>query len=187
MDFDYLQYTGADYDRSSSLDALMEAYGKDVWNFALILTKKKELADDVAQEVFLKVYEKLPEFRGQSSIKTWILAITRNASMDVLRSAWIRRVVLLDLLPDLKTAPSAETDWMNQLRQEEVWSAAFSLPLKLRETLLLVCHYSMTMEETGKLLGISAGTVKSRLHRARAAMNRKLSAGQALDGEGDWV
>ncbi|WP_307721811.1 RNA polymerase sigma factor [Paenibacillus humicus] len=186
LDFDYLQYTAADYDRGSVLDQLMKAYGRDVWNFALMLTRNRDSADDIAQDVFLKVYEKLPEFRGQSSVKTWILTITRHAALDQLRSSWVRRVMLLEFLPG-GHHPSAEKELFKRLQNEEVWLAVLALPLKLREVLLLTCHYGMSMEETAGLLGVAKGTVKSRLHRARAAMNRKVTASEALNVGGEWI
>ncbi len=187
LEFDYLQYTAPEYNAGSALDQLMKAYGKDVWNFALMLTRNRDLADDIAQDVFLKVYEKLPEFRGQSSVKTWILTITRHAALDHMRSSWVRKVMLLDFLPGGPSHPSAEKELLRKLQSEEVWHAVLSLPLKLREPLLLVCHYGMTMEEAAGLLGVAKGTVKSRLHRARAAMNRKVSASEALNVGGEWI
>jgi len=80
--FEYLRYLGEQADRKALLTELMNAYGKDVWNFAFSMTKKWDQADDIAQEVFLKAYRNLHTFRSQSSVKTWLLAITRNMVLD---------------------------------------------------------------------------------------------------------
>src|SRR5689334_5098566 len=101
----------------------MQAYGKDVWNFAFFMTHRRELADDISQEVFIKVFEHLYNFRGQSSVKTWLLAITRNTARDVLRSAWIRRVTLMPSRYEAEqTHPSAERETIDKLMTEQVWA-----------------------------------------------------------------
>ncbi|SFJ48806.1 Sigma-70, region 4 [Paenibacillus sp. UNC496MF] len=123
----------------------------------------------------MKVFQQLYDFRGQSSIKTWLLAITRNTARDVLRSAWVRRVVLFDTIRSrAQTSPSAERESMDKLMAEEIWAVVLKLPRKLREVLLLSSNYGLSMSEMADMLRVSAGTVKSRLHRARAAVNRKL-------------
>ena len=58
---------------------------------------------------------------------------------------------------------------------EELWAVVLKLPRKLREVLLLNSHYGLSMQEMADMLQVSGGTVKSRLHRARAAVNRKLT------------
>lgn len=70
LQFDYLKHVTDGLDRNAVLDELMRTYGQDVWNFAYFLTHRRELADDIAQDVFVKVYEHLYSFRGKSSVKT---------------------------------------------------------------------------------------------------------------------
>ncbi|AJY77502.1 hypothetical protein VN24_04605 [Paenibacillus beijingensis] len=161
-------------DRGAVLNELMTAYGTDVWNYAFFLTRRRELADDISQDVFVKVYNRLYTFRGQSSVKTWLLSITRNTARDALRSAWLRRVKLVAYWREKDAGPSAEREALSQQMTGEIWSVVMSLSDKLREVLLLHAHYGLKQEEIAELLGISAGTVKSRLHRARAAVSRKL-------------
>ncbi|RXZ79159.1 sigma-70 family RNA polymerase sigma factor [Paenibacillaceae bacterium] len=182
MQFEYLKAVTGGLDKNAVLEDLMSAHGKDVWNFAFFLTKSSVIADDITQDVFVKVFEKMYTYRGQSSVKTWLLAITRNTAMDAMRSAWIRRVTTLPSWFQGKTHPSAEQEVLSQIVTEQVWSDVLSLPRKLREILLLHIHHGLPIKEVSALLEISEGTVKSRLHRARAAMNRKLD--QDDDGEG---
>ncbi|WP_343223746.1 RNA polymerase sigma factor [Paenibacillus oenotherae] len=174
-------------DRNTVLNELMGTYGKDVWNFAYFLTHRRELADDIAQEVFIKVYEHLYNFRGQSSVKTWLLAITRNTARDVLRSAWIRRVTLMPFHKETAANPSAEQETIDKLMTQQVWAVVFGLPRKLREALLLSSHYGLSMNEMAETLQVSVGTAKSRLHRARAAVSRKLSEDAVMTGEEEWT
>jgi len=188
LQFDYLKHVKGGLDRHAVLDELMQAYGKDVWNFAFFMTHRRELADDISQEVFIKVFEHLYNFRGQSSVKTWLLAITRNTARDVLRSAWIRRVTLMpSRYEDQQTHPSAERETIDKLMTEQVWAVVLKLPPKLREVLLLSVHYGLSMNEMADMLGVSTGTVKSRLHRARNAVNRKLGDEAMLTGGEKWT
>ncbi|WP_374987720.1 RNA polymerase sigma factor [Paenibacillus sp. R14(2021)] len=188
LQFEYLKHVTDGLDRHAVLNELMAAYGKDVWNFAFFYTHSREMADDIAQDVFVKVFQQLYDFRGQSSIKTWLLSITRNTARDVLRSAWVRRVVLFDTIRTRSHhSPSAERESLDKLMTEEIWAVVLKLPRKLREVLLLNSHYDLSMQEMADLLQVSIGTVKSRLHRARAAVNRMLTETSLLTGEEEWT
>ncbi|ANE46963.1 hypothetical protein SY83_12525 [Paenibacillus swuensis] len=183
MSFDYLQSITAGLDRNAALHDLMTEFGSDVWNYIYFLTRYKETADDLAQEVFIKVYEKMYTFRGHSSVKTWILSITRNTVHDYRRSAWFRRVMLSSgfMTAQQETAPSAEQDYMKHALREETWEVVLELPIKLREVLLLYAHHQLPMQQIGDLLGISQGTVKSRLSRARAKVNQHMRVHEGAD------
>jgi|GEM_PF-141742 len=179
LQFDYLNHITGGLDKNLVLEELMQAYGKEVWNFAYFLTRRAELADDVTQDVFVKVYERLYSFRGQSSVKTWLFAITRNTAKDALHSSWLRKVILLPVWRQREVHPSAEKEHLDRQVTEEIWSVVLSLPRKLREVLLLHTHHGLSLKEIAAVLQISEGTVKSRLHRARAAVNRKLGEGES--------
>lgn len=181
MQFDYLKAAVSGVDRNAVLEELMESFGKDVWNYAYFLTGRAELAEDIAQDVFVKVYERIYTFRGQASVKTWLLAITRNAARDALRSSWLRRVVLSSRAIPQTASRSAEQEAIDGLVTERLWIDVMRLPRKLRETLLLHAHHGLPHKEIANLLGVSEGTVKSRLHRARAAVSRMLS-GEDVEG-----
>ena len=78
MELDYLkQMTVMD---TQTLDKIMNLYGNDIWNYAYFLTKQQALADDIAQDVFIKAYFGIHTFRGQASLKTWLLTITRQTA-----------------------------------------------------------------------------------------------------------
>ena len=156
---------------SASLQQLMSVYGQEVWNLAFLLTKRHHLADDIAQDVFIKVYESIHLFRGASSIKTWLLSITRNISINYLRTAFVRKVTLTGWITDKGVNASAEKQVVEQSVTEEIWRAVMELPLKLREVLVLHGKYELSMKEIANVLGVSEGTVKSRLARARVKMS----------------
>ena len=77
---------------AETLETLMRQYGNDVLRLAYLYVKEYHLAEDIFQDVFLKVNQNLEDFRGESSIKTWILRITVNTCKDYLKSAYHNRV-----------------------------------------------------------------------------------------------
>ncbi len=159
-------------DHSISLSELMNTYGQDVWNFAFSLTRSPEMADDILQDVFIKAYLHIEEFRGEASIKTWLLAITRNTVSDYKRSAFIRKVTLFDSISKKETHPSAEKEYIDEFIYEDIWKKVLCLPVKLREVLVLHAHHGLSEKEIAHLLNIPHGTVKSRLHHARNKMSK---------------
>ncbi|MGG1880230.1 sigma-70 family RNA polymerase sigma factor [Paenibacillus cisolokensis] len=82
----------------------MEAYGEDVWNYAYAITRNTHTADDVAQDGFIKAYQRYVSFRGEASVKTWLLTITRNTAFSYLKRAFLRRVVLIGRRRGVQTA-----------------------------------------------------------------------------------
>lgn len=172
LNFEYLKYLSETSDKKAILEQLMVAYGKDVWNYAYSITRKWDQADDITQEVFLKVYRNLYTFRSESSVKTWILTITRNMTLDYRRAAFYRKVTLMDFLAPTAEAPSTEQEVMNQLATNDLWRMVLKLPVKYREVLILYAHYELSMKEMAQVLGVTEGTVKSRLFHARSKMKK---------------
>jgi RNA polymerase sigma-70 factor (ECF subfamily) len=167
--FDYLKYVSETTDQKAILCNLMETYGNDVWNYAFSICRNMDLADDIAQDTFLKVYRNLTTFRGEASVKTWLLTITRNTAYDYLRKAFWRKVTLVGFVGSAAagTSPSAESEAMEKLYASDIWKKVITLPAKYREILILQAHYQLSTKEMAAILNISEGTVKSRLHHAR--------------------
>lgn len=158
------------------LRMLMETYGDDVWNYAYIITRNTHTADDVAQDVFIKAYRGWASFRGEASVKTWLLKITRNTALSYRRLAFIRRVTLLgdrSFLEAggrggaLQAAPSAESEVLEQEVEDEIWRHVMRLPVTFRDPLVLSVHYQLSIDEISSVIGIPPGTVKSRIARAK--------------------
>ena len=154
---------------AESFRELIETYGQTVWDYAYYVTGRYDLADDVAQDVFLAAYRRISTFRGQSSMRTWLLAITRNVALNYRRTAFLRRVVLVDRLGDKArdAHPSAEQEALSRSHSADLWKVVLALPVKFREVLLLDAKYGMSLAEIAGVLEVPLGTVKSRLARAR--------------------
>ncbi len=166
---------------ASSFRQLMETYGQEVWNLAYLITKKRDMADDIAQEVFIKAYRGIAAFRGASSIKTWLLVMTRNTAISYKRSAFLRKVTLVDRIAERGGNPSAEQEALANQFSDDIWLEVLKLPLKLREALLLHAQFELTTKEIAELLQVTEGTVRSRLFRARKYMMRNWKEAAAYE------
>ncbi|MFX3632780.1 MAG: RNA polymerase sigma factor [Candidatus Pristimantibacillus sp.] len=171
METDYLKYI--DTVDTTELHNLITLYGDDVWGYAYAITKNREQAKDIAQEAFIKAYYKIHTFRGQSSFKTWLFAITRNLALNELKSSYFRRILLFEKVNNQDVAQSAEAAYLHNQSTAEIWGIIMKLSVKLREVLVLDLEHDLTIQEIANLLGLAEGTVKSRLFRARRAVEKE--------------
>lgn len=143
-------------------------------------------AEDVAQETVIKVFRNLHMFRGDSKFSTWVLSIARNEGLGRLRKAQTRREDSLDALTDDQGGdftPAILTSWREvpseTLEKKELVAvlrkAIEGLPEIYRNVVLLRDIEEMDVKETAAALGITEGSVKVRLHRARALLQRDLA------------
>ncbi len=150
------------------IETLMRQYGNDVLRTAYMYVKDIHTAEDIFQDVFIKVNQKLSTFEGNSSIKTWIIRITINTCKDYLKSAWNRRVVpMMDYQEDAIISETDYDDVEKQDTKELIKKSVLSLPAKYKDVVLCVYFQDMTITEAAQALKIAEGTAKSRLSRAR--------------------
>ena len=109
-------------DRTELLRELMEAYSQDVFHVVLGYVKDRHVAEDLAQDVFIKVYDHMDSFRQESSYKTWIMKIAVNRAKDFLRSA-ARKMMVVDDFSQLSSEYSLEHAVIGKLRDERLWKA----------------------------------------------------------------
>lgn len=166
------------------LESMMRTYGNDVLRTAYMYVKDIHTAEDIFQEVFIKADRNKEGFRGESSVKTWLIRITVNACKDYLKSAYNRRVTpLQEFQENTLTAENgmiSENDFDGIERketQQEVRNAVMSLPEAHRDVVLCVYFQNMTVPEAAKALGLAEGTVKSRLSRAKDKLRQLLEMG----------
>lgn len=174
--FDFLKYMVESEDNKALLDELMKAYGKEVWNYAFSITRKWDLADDIAQEVFIKVFRNMHAFRRDASVKTWLLTITRNTAIDFQRSAFFRKVTLSNYVEDYGDRPSIEHDVVEKWAVNDMWKMVLKLPAKYREVIILFAHNQLTLKEIAQILNVTEGTVKSRMFHARQKLTKMKEA-----------
>ncbi len=157
------------------LEDLMRTYGNDVLRTAYMYVKDIHTAEDIFQDVFIKVNRCLDGFRGESAVRTWLIRITINTCKDYLKSAYHRNVV--PLMEFQEDALTSENDFDAIEKQETghaVRDAVAQLPESYREPVLCVYFQNMSVSETAEALGLAEGTVKSRISRGKARLKQYL-------------
>lgn len=162
----------------AAFEQIVRAYQQHVWRFLRRLVGDGTVAEDVAQETFLRAFHRLPTFTFQAKFSTWLFQIARNAGIDELR-ARERRARVLHALPRLPAPGAGPAE-----ARVEIDAALASLPVDLRETIVLVEVFGLRYVEAAEVLGVAVGTVKSRMFAARRRMQRwgRASAGDGAQG-----
>lgn len=169
--------------RGAGLDfqSVFGEFQKPVYNFVLRMVKDRFLAEELTQDIFVKTYNSLSEFRGDSKLSTWIYRIATNACLDHFRSKPHKKDEKTDLLSpgDLLKSTVLNGDQKPPTAEEELISAEMSscvrdylndLPDQYRAVILLHDLQGFTNPEIAKIIGTTLDNVKIRLHRARRAM-----------------
>jgi RNA polymerase sigma-70 factor (ECF subfamily) len=145
---------------------IVRAYEQPVYNYVLRLVGDRSLAEDLTQEVFLRIYQGLPGFSDRSRFTTWMFQVTKNRVLDELRALERRprAVVALDDIPPLEVVDQpferAETI-------DAVWRAVEGLTVDLKMALLLRDVVGLSYVEIADSLEITLATVKWRIYKAR--------------------
>lgn len=176
-----LEPKSTDDEAKQRLDNWMSQYGRDVMNLAYAYVKSYHQAQDITQDVFLKAYSRMDSFRGDSSVKTWLLTITANRCRDYLRS-WSKKHEQLgeDTMIQDRASEDTERMVMEQINRDSLWNAVKDMPVPYREVVILYYQRVLSTREIADVLGITEQTVRTRLHRGRVMLRDSLE-------KGDWV
>jgi RNA polymerase sigma-70 factor (ECF subfamily) len=138
---------------------------------------QKEDAEDITQEVFIKAYQSLAGFAGQSSFSTWLYRIAIHTSLNALQKK--KRRNIWDRVTDLLQLPSAarnpEQLLQDKSEQEKIRVAIDTLPEKQRMAFILSKYEELTQREIARIMEISDGAVEQLLIRARENLRKKLT------------
>lgn len=130
----------------------------------------RDRMDDVLQEVYVKAFRSLPKFKGESALGTWLYRIAYNACIDDLRRRpALESVTDEETIVDPRSGPAEVA-----IRRQDLAAALATLPPDQRAAVLLVDAYGLDYADAAEVLGVRAGTIGSRLSRARAALRRTL-------------
>lgn len=173
-----------------AFELLVRRYESKVYTVAYRFLGNYADASDLAQETFLRLYQALPGFRGQSSFMTWLYRITANACRDEIRRQRRYNVVSLDVetgtngTQAISQVPSRDPSPEEAVEQKEfnemVQKCLSTLSEEHRLVLVMREIQGMAYEEIADVLNCSLGTVKSRLSRARQAFKEKFSSQREL-------
>ena len=155
--------------RERTLERMMDEYGNSVVRVCFLFLKDRQLAQDAAQESFVKAWRAIDSLKNNGAEKAWLMKIAANTCRNMLRSRYFRMVdrsISTDDLPEPATE-DRQTD-------ESLLREVLALPDKYRETVVLYYYQELTAEETAQALGIPAATVRTRLKRARELLKTRL-------------
>jgi RNA polymerase sigma-70 factor (ECF subfamily) len=175
-----------------AVQELADRYGSRIFQLAMRYMKNREDAEEVTQDVLMKVHRKIDAFRGDAALSSWIYRITFNTAMSRLRGTRLaraaeqerERVLARTGADELPPTPRQPADWSRmpdeallraQLR-EAVAAAIEELPEIYRAPLVLRDIQGLTTEEASSRLRLKDQTLKSRLHRGRLMLREKLQA-----------
>lgn len=156
-----------------AFDALIARWHEPVWRYLRGLAGADEAAGDLSQDTWLRVLRGIPALRDPARFRAWLFGIARRAAMDRLRRRYARRI---DENVELESLPAASPGDAENLETElaALERGMDALPHRERETLALFYLRELTIDDIAALLGIPAGTVKSRLFRARELLRQQL-------------
>jgi RNA polymerase sigma-70 factor (ECF subfamily) len=171
-DFGVLRQAQRGDERAFNL--IVRAYETPVYNYVLRLVGDRSLAEDLTQEVFLRVYQGLPKFSLRCRFTTWLFQVTKNRVLDELRASERRprAVVALDDIPPLEVldAPVERVEAM-----DAVWRSVNDLNVDLKMALLLRDVVGLSYTEIADSLEITLATVKWRIYKAREEVQLSLA------------
>lgn len=176
--------------RDAVLAELLTEYRRKVYSLAWSIVRDRALAEDVAQDVFVRVWRALPAYDGRARFSTWLYAIARNAAISALR----RRRGHLSL-SDGATFAEAEAALARQSAHDDdpadagtgggsaadavaLDRAIAGLPAKQQQVVALFYLQERSYEEVAEMLAMPLGTLKTLLHRARARLQQQLAGGR---------
>ncbi|MCL1797877.1 MAG: sigma-70 family RNA polymerase sigma factor [Eggerthellaceae bacterium] len=144
----------------------MDKWGSSVFKLAFAQTTSKADAEDVFQEVFLRLLKNKSSFNGEEHLKAWLLRVTLNCCHDLARSAWKRRVVGVDAVEE----PAYEESAISREAMRDLAQALDTLPDDMRAVVHLYYYEGYSTEEIAKITDVEASTIRSRLQRARGRL-----------------
>lgn len=164
---------------------IFNEYSDDVYKLAFTYVKRKDIAEDLVQEVFVKVYKNLDKFQNNSSIKTWIFSIAINQCKDYLRSAYYRYIYLSEKISSVANGgtKTPEELVLEEFGKHLLTKDVLSLPIKYREVIILYYFQELKIKEITDVLKVNENTIKSRLTRAKEIMKKKYYERGNQDGE----
>ena len=158
-----------------AMAAFYREHGRVVFAQVLLVAGERVLAEEIVQDTMLAVWRGAGSFRGESSVRSWVIAIARRQTRDRLRARRLRVVDDAFLADQPGSGAGPEVMALDRAELAEVKGAIRELARAHREVLGLAFGSGLSLTEVAGVLEIPVGTVKSRLAAARTALNRVLN------------
>ena len=171
------------------IEELFELYSNDILRVCNVYLRKRCLAEDAFQDVFIKAMTRSQTYRGETPIKFWLMQIARNVCKDYLKSAWFTKVGFYEDYAETEAGSSGFPEIADHGRYDDeenriiddidsdsdLMIAVKALPLKYKDVILMRFYYDLSTSEIANQLNISENTVRSRLFRARKMLSPYIS------------
>ena len=156
--------------RDEAFTRMADQYQGAVLRMCLLYLRDRTAAEDALQETFLKAYQHMDDFRGDSQERTWLMSIAINTCRDMNRSAWLRRHDRRVTPEELPIAAPAQDEDALALAQ-----AISRLPARHRDAVLLYYYQDMTLQEVARALHAAPSTILKRLNQAKDKLRELLT------------
>lgn len=136
--------------------------------------------EDVEQEIYIRLWEKFPQYQEQKKLLGWIKTVAENYCRDVLKSKSQKLLMATvddddDSMEFVSNQDNPERSWLIKCRQKLILEAVNELPKEMRQAIVLVEFKGLSYERASQKMNINIGTLKSRLHNAKAKLHDKLA------------
>lgn len=148
-------------------DDVMAEFQDRVFRLCCAMLGDRTMAEETSQEIFVRIWKSLPTYRNESSLSTWIYAISRNACLTALKNKSTRRGVSLEIPAIRQAAERAAAGSHVPDRGPDIFRFVGALPENYRQVILLFYLQEKSYEEVALMLDLPLKTVKTYLHRAR--------------------
>jgi RNA polymerase sigma-70 factor, ECF subfamily len=163
-------------DRHEMINDLTDQYGTSVLHLAYSYVRNRQTAEDLTQEIFLKCFESLDTYRGDSGLQTWLYRVASNHCKDYLKSWYYRKTHVTDYISALfkNSQAGPEEQFLQKDEKYQLQDSLFQLPIKYREVLFLYYFQECSQKEISAICNLNVNTVKSRLTRAKELLKKTL-------------
>lgn len=158
-----------------AFEGIVKRWQTPLVNLAYRFCRDRSRAEEMAQEVFLKAYRALKDWREEAAFSTWLFALATNHYRTAIRSESSRFVELGRIAELMSAGNDAYTGIRDRDRAQTVRNAVLSLPAKYRDALTLFYFHEMDISATAQSLGVPEGTIKARLLRGRGLLRDKMT------------
>jgi len=161
-----------------------------VWRICWHYTGNREAAEDCGQETMIRIWRNLGNYRGDCALESWVYRIAANCCMDFLRKKKRDRSVSVEPLREqgfdpADSSPGTEEQVVAEDEHQRLREAITQLPDEQREALIMTQLEKIPYEEAAQMLGVSEGTIKSRVNRAKTRLKEILSEERELSPPGN--
>lgn len=162
--------SGLPPEKDERLSEWLSAYGDLINRTCVLILGDSMLAEDAAQETFIRAWKSMDKFKGDASPRTWLTRIAINVCRNVRRTAWFRRI-------DRRIAPE-ELPLSSPAEDRTLLLTVHQLPEKYKQVIILRYYHGLSLDETARVLGISRSAAHHRLQKALKQLRLDLDEGR---------